>query len=325
MTKTRIIILLTLLLLILSCSIVSGSGFTEKQFKYVCVVFEKGVDKVAFNGGMDTEKFQILFKDHGLANYRKNVIPKDAIVFGVFAISNGNKILIMPLYKWTKRRSAYCACQIKPTGKDSIYCFMSKGNQTVFLKTLKSRLDLKYNRVEEFDWDPNSTNSIYVSTGRCQRDDLLLLLQINKLHFATREPILVKVKFVNTGDKFIFVPAILPDRSSTSPPVLRIRNNKGELATNQDKAIIPKGILNDKKTVLHPRKSILIIEADLTKMHSFIHSELTREGWGKTREIDSLGLWLSQGDYSISSSFGPLPICQTRTEELMFSIKADEH
>ena len=60
-------------------------------------------------------------------------------------------------------------------------------------------------------------------------------------------------------------------------------------------------------------------------MPSFIHNELTREGLGTTREIDSLGLWLSQGDYSISASFGPLPICQTRTEELMFSIKDDEH
>jgi hypothetical protein len=274
---------------------------------------------------MDTERFQILFKDHGFANYRKNVIPKDANVFGVFAISDGNEIFIMPLYEWTRRRSTYCGCQIKPMGEDSIYCFMSKVNQTIFLKTLKSRLDLKYNRVEEFDWDPNSTNSIYVSTGRCQRDDLLLLLQINKLHFSAKDPILVKVKFVNTGDKCIFVPAILPSRSSTSPPTIQIRNGKGEMATNRDKAIIPKGILNDKKTVLHPGKAILIIEADLTNMTSFIHSELTREGWVKTEEIDSLGLWLSQGDYFISSSFGPLPICQTGTEELMFSIKDDEH
>ncbi len=99
MNKTRTIVLLTLLLLILSCSIVSGSGFTEKRFKYVCVIFEKGVDRIAFKGGMDTEKFQMLFKDHGLANYSKDVIPKDAIVFGVFAISDGNEILIMPLYK----------------------------------------------------------------------------------------------------------------------------------------------------------------------------------------------------------------------------------
>lgn len=325
MTKTQTTVLLILLLLILSCSIVSGSGLTEKQFKYVCVVFEKGVDRVAFKGGMDTERFQILFKDHGLANYRKNIIPKDAVVFGVFAISDGNEILIMPLYEWTKRRSTYCACQIKPMGKDSIYGFMSKGNQTVFLKTLKSQLDLKYNRVGEFDWDPNSTSSIYVSIGRCQRDDLLLLLQINKLHFAAKEPILVKVKFVNTGDKCIFVPAILPDRSSVNPPAIQIRNSKGEMAAIRDKAIIPKGILNDKKTVLHPGQAILIVEADLTNIPGFIHSELTREGYCKTEEIDSLGLWLSQGDYSISASFGPLPICQTRTEELMFSIKDDEH
>lgn len=325
MITTRTIIHQILLLLILSCSIVSGTEFTKKQFKYVCVVFEKGVDKVAFKGGMDTERFQILFKDHGLANYSKNVIPKDAIVFGVFAISDGNEMLIMPLYEWTKRRSTYCACQIKPMGTNSLYCFMSKVNQTVFLKTLKSQLDLKYNMVEEFDWDPNSASSIYVSIGRCQRDDLLLLLQINKLHFAAGEPILVKVKFVNTGDKCIFVPAILPNSSFTSPPALRIRNNKGEFAKDRDEAIIPKGILNDKKTVLHPGQSILIIEADLTNMPSFIHSELTREGLVTTREIDSLGLWLSQGDYSISASFGPLSICQTRTEELMFSIKADEH
>lgn len=323
MNKTRTIVLPTLLLLI-HCSIVCGSGFTEKQFKYVCVVFENGADRVYFKGEMDTERFQILFKDHGLANYSKNVIPKDAIVFGVFAISDGNEILIMPLYKWAKRRSAYCACQIKPKGKDSIYSFMTQASQNVFLKTLKSRLDLKYNKVEEFDWDPNSASSIYVSIGRCQRDDLLLLLQINKLHFATREPILIKVKFVNTGDKCIFVPAILPSRSSANPPALRIRNIKGEMAIDRDEAIIPEGILNNKKTVLHPGKAILIIEADLTNTPSFIHNELAREGWGQTREIDSLGLWLSQGDYSISASFGPLSICQTRTEELMFSIKDEE-
>jgi hypothetical protein len=325
MNKTRIIVLLTLILQILPCSVVNGGGFTEKRFKYVCVIFEKGVDRIAFKGKMDTERFQILFKDHGLANYSKNVIPKDATVFGVFAISDSNEILIMPLYKWAKRRSDYCACQIKPKGKDSIYSFMTYASQNLFLKTLKSRLDLKYNRVEEFDWDPNSANSIYVSIGRCQRDDLLLFLQINKLHFATKERILVNVKFVNIGNKCVFVPAILPSRSSANPPEIRIRNNKGEFAKDRDEAIIPKGILNDKETVLHPGKAIVIIEADLTNMPSFIHSELTREGLGTTREIESLGLWLSQGDYSISASFGPSPICQTKTEELMFNIKADEH
>jgi len=324
MDKKRIFVILPVTLLMLCVSVVSGIGATEKQFKYVCVVFEKTGDKVTFKGSMDAERFQILFKDCCLANYRKFEIPKDAVVFGVFAITDGDEILVMPLYVWTKRRATFCACRLQPIGKDSLYGFQVKGNKTVFLKILKNQLNVKYNLIEEFDWDPNSVDSKYVSIGRCQRDDLQLLLHIDKLRFTVGEPIHVKVKFVNKGSKCILVPGILPFRSSANPPAIKIRNSDGEMASIQDKRGIPKEILNDSKIVLHPGRAIIILEADLTNIPGFIHSELTPEGWRKTKGVDSLELWLRQGDYTISVSFAPLPICYAKTDELIFRIKDNE-
>lgn len=322
MYRKLTLLFLFLLLSMLCVSVVNGIGATENQFKYVCVVFDQDGDKVAFKGSVDEERFQILFKDCCLANYERVKIPKDAVIFGVFAITNGGEILIMPLYTWRQGKYDYCACRVGPSRKSLSFGFKVRGDKSVFLKTIEKVISRRYNLVKEVTWDLNSLGSQCVSIGRCQRDNLLLLLQINKLLFAKGEPILVKVKFVNTGDKCILVPAMLPFRSSANPPAIEIRNSSGQMASSISG--IPKNILNGSKIVLHPGKEIVVFSADLTNLSGFIHSELTPDGWGKTEEVDSLCLWLRQGVYTISASFAPMPVCSTRTEELVFRIEEDE-
>jgi hypothetical protein len=329
MTMARFLGVISLFFVVLSsgvCLPQEEQGMAT-QFRYSCVRFDQNRSEIVFQGKLDPEKFQMLFRDACLANYEQVEIPKSASVFGVFAIADGNEIMVMPLYTWKQGKNTYCACRFETAETVLSPAFQAVGDKDRFLKTLARRITTQYNSVEEITWDPNclKTESVAISIGKWARpdtqSDTQLVLYLDKLRFVEGESIHVRVHLVNSGKKCLTIPGILPNRSSANPPTIEIRNAGGEMALNQDGAGIPKEILNDKEIVIHSGKGIVVLDADLTNIHCFVLSGLTPNGWSKTEEVSSLCSWLRPGDYTISAGFFPM-ILSLKTQELRFRIEA---
>ena len=117
--KTIIILMMSFLLMTSLCTAVEVKAV--KQFKYACILFnQKG--QVAFEGTLNAQQFKKWFTpDNVFVGGTRIEPPDDARVFGVLVLTNGEKILTMPLYVWMNDKLENFVCQSYVLGLPPIF------------------------------------------------------------------------------------------------------------------------------------------------------------------------------------------------------------
>ena len=108
--KTATVFLMSLLILASLCT--AEEVKMEKPFKYSCIRFDqKG--KVGCEGTITAKQFHKWFETVPQFMSCPPAVSKDATVFGVLVLTDGDKILTMPLYAWHGKEyeGEYCLCK----------------------------------------------------------------------------------------------------------------------------------------------------------------------------------------------------------------------
>jgi len=84
----------------------------EKPFKYSCIRFDQQ-GKVVCEGTITAKQFHKWFETTPKFMSCPPGVSKDAKIFGVLVLTDGDKILTMPLYAWHGKEyeGEYCLCQ----------------------------------------------------------------------------------------------------------------------------------------------------------------------------------------------------------------------
>ncbi len=108
-------------------------------FKYAVVVFDHQANRVVCEGRISARQFQKWFKeDYAVAGERIET-PKDATACGALTLSDGNEILVMPLYRWGSGKVRQFACQSHEIGRAPMFSVVEEA-EPVFFQTIRNRL-----------------------------------------------------------------------------------------------------------------------------------------------------------------------------------------
>jgi len=106
--------LITMLLaaLLLASFSIADEVKAEKPFKYSCIRFDQQ-GKVVCEGTITAKQFHKWFETTPKFMSCPPGVSKDAKIFGVLVLTDGDKILTMPLYAWHGKEyeGEYCLCQ----------------------------------------------------------------------------------------------------------------------------------------------------------------------------------------------------------------------
>ena len=117
----------------------SGEQAEKKQFKFACILFDRKENQAVFQGHMNTHQFRKWFReDYAVAGERFET-PKEATAFGALVLTDGDEILVMPLYTWGNRKQKYYACQSHTIGAAPMFRVLEKSKKR-FLDKMKAEL-----------------------------------------------------------------------------------------------------------------------------------------------------------------------------------------
>jgi hypothetical protein len=139
MTRFLVAVGSVLILASLFASEAIGDQSEKRPFHYSCVIFDRKDNQTVFKGVLDMQRFQKWFKeDYGVGGERVET-PKDATVFGVLVLTDGEETLVMPLYTWGNDKGRYFACQSHTIGRAPMFGVLAD-TQKNLIDRMKSEL-----------------------------------------------------------------------------------------------------------------------------------------------------------------------------------------
>ena len=119
------------------------------QFKYVVVVFDHEANRVICEGRISARQFQKWFKRDYAVGGEQVEVPQNATALGALILSDGDEILVMPLYRWGSETVKYFACQSHTIGRAPMFHVLKKSEEE-FFRAVKSAL-AELSRAEPSD------------------------------------------------------------------------------------------------------------------------------------------------------------------------------
>ena len=110
----------------------------HKTVRFACVVFDKEGHRTELEGDISHPQFIKWFKKDYRVGGERVETPAEATAFGVLALTDGEEILVMPLYKWGKGNRKLFSCQSIAIGKAPMFNVVAE-SQKELLSTMKSR------------------------------------------------------------------------------------------------------------------------------------------------------------------------------------------
>jgi len=111
-----------------------------KPFTFTCVLFDHKDNQEVLRGHVDPKHFKVWFKeDYDLGGDMGPEIPQNATAFGALVLTDGNDILVMPLYTWKKDKQQFFACRGHEVGRAPMFCVIAKSREA-FFQSMKARL-----------------------------------------------------------------------------------------------------------------------------------------------------------------------------------------
>jgi hypothetical protein len=125
MTRTSGFVAMTIILV---AALVCAGELTPQaqkgQFIFSCVVFGNTNNQEIFKGAMDAAQFRELFevRKYGMGGGGRLLTPPDAIAFGALTLTDGQTILVVPLFTWKETgRGTFFASQFFKNGEASMF------------------------------------------------------------------------------------------------------------------------------------------------------------------------------------------------------------
>jgi hypothetical protein len=269
--------------------------------------FDKAGRKTISQGHITDEQCQ-LFLDTVSRCASARELPKDANIFGLLTIIKNKDLIAMPVYSWKEKKNwlaksaVYCGYQFEDGSGTMLTSHGIKCDEQQYLEDIENGLTAQFNFSCDVRWDPNSIRTVAVYGSKNELKLSGFILQLDKTEYRIGEPIDCKIRVVNRSDKYITFANILPFRSSSNPPSIRILNldTKEAVSTPFSTDGIPAPLVNENPTVIAPGNELIVFDADLNAISGHIHSELTPNGYGKSEECEHLGTWLQAGRYKIT-------------------------
>ena len=115
----------------------------SKAIKYFCVIFDHTNNEVVFQGAMNEKRFQLFFKKRYPTAGTRFETPADAMAFGALVLTDGEEILVMPLYTWTSGHDTHFACQSYQFGEPPMFSVQTETRREL-IERMKIELAVKY-------------------------------------------------------------------------------------------------------------------------------------------------------------------------------------
>src|SRR5574340_997711 len=109
------------------------------QFKFKGVLFGHPDNRVICEGRIPAGQFQKWFKKDYPVGGERVETPKDAAAIGALVLTDGEEVLIMPLYRWGSGRDTHFACQSAGVGRAPMFSVVEQPQET-FFQVIKRKL-----------------------------------------------------------------------------------------------------------------------------------------------------------------------------------------
>lgn len=188
-----------------------------RQFKFTGVIFDHQQNRVICEGRIAPQQFQKWFRQNYTVEGERVETPQDATAFGALVLTDGDEILVMPLYTWGVERLRYFACQSHEIGKAPMFSVVEQ-SQKAFL----DRMKLELGKLQEAEPvapangaspRPGGGVSLIITSATAQRNpDMLDILCDAALDNHTDTPLVVTSNFYSAFDGLSLVVRDVNDR-----------------------------------------------------------------------------------------------------------------
>jgi hypothetical protein len=112
----------------------SGAQQKITPFIFTCVVFDQKQARTVLKGQIEAQQFKKWFKEDYPVEGERIEPPADAIAFGCLVVTDGEEILVMPLYKWGKAKQLHFACQLHEIGRAPMFSVVTDSEEALVQK-----------------------------------------------------------------------------------------------------------------------------------------------------------------------------------------------